>query len=221
MGTVKRAWPVDEAGVHAAQAGSQDPQAADPPGAGGASTSEKALVEAARALEPEAWSTIYRRHYRQVYFYAYHRVGNREAAEDLASEVFVRALARIRSYRYRGRPLLAWLYRIAHNLTADHLQRQARWAGATPPEDETAASADEQLERVPSRQDLVRALRALPYDQQQVVILRFLQGLSSAETGAVLGKNGGAVRALQFRAMASLRRRLSPGDGPSPHSGRS
>jgi RNA polymerase sigma-70 factor (ECF subfamily) len=181
-----------------------------------AAVSEEALVEAARSLETGAWATIYERHYRQVYAYAYHRIGNREAAEDLASEVFTQALAGIRSYRYRGRPLLAWLYRIAHNLTSDYLRRRARWAGPPSEQEHNVAIADPELESVPTRQDLVRALSKLSRDQQMVVVLRFLQGLSSVEVGALLGKNADAVRALQSRAMTALRRRLSWEAGRPP-----
>lgn len=180
------------------------------------SDSEQALVEAARALEEDAWATIYERHYRQVYAYAYHRIGNRDAAEDLASEVFTQALAGIRSYKYRGRPLLAWLYRIAHNLTFDYLRKQSRCLGTGPEDNDSAASADPDLEGVPSRQDLSRALARLSSDQQRVVILRLLQGFSCAEVGALLGKSEEAVRALQSRAIAALRRRLSQQAGQPP-----
>src|SRR3990170_387840 len=137
MEAMKSPWP----------AGGQEPSMAE-----AAEPSEEALIEAACALETDAWATIYERHYRQVYAYAYHRIGSREAAEDLASEVFTRALAGIRSYRYRGRPLLAWLYRIAHNLTSDYLRMRARWSDSVAEED-TVAVVDPELEGVPLRQD--------------------------------------------------------------------
>ena len=173
-------------------------------------TPEEALVEGARALEEDAWATIYDRHYRQVYSYAYHRIGDRDAAEDVAAEVFAQALAGIRSYQYRGRPLLAWLYRIAHNLTSDHLRTLAQKRFVPPSEDGAPSTMDPALEGVPSRQDLRRALLTLSPGQQQVVFLRFLQGFSSAEVGTILGKSSETVRALQCRAMRALRRQLAP-----------
>ena len=172
-------------------------------------TTEEALVEGARALEEDAWASIYERHYRQVYSYAYHRVGDRDAAEDLAAEVFAQAVAGIRSYQYRGRPLLAWLYRIAHNLTSDYLRSRASRPLASTSGDGPGA-IDPELEGVSSRRDLQRALLTLSPSQQQVVFLRFLQGFSSAEVGAILGKSSETVRALQCRAMRALRRQLSP-----------
>jgi RNA polymerase sigma-70 factor (ECF subfamily) len=171
---------------------------------------EEALVGGARALEEDAWATIYDRHYRQIYSYAYHRIGDRDAAEDLAAEVFAEAVAGIRSYRYRGRPMLAWLYRIAHNLTSDYLRSRARRSSVCPSEDAAPGAMDPELEGVSFRQDLRRALLTLSPSQQQVVFLRFLQGFSSAEVGAMLGKSSETVRALQCRAMRALRRQLSP-----------
>jgi RNA polymerase sigma-70 factor (ECF subfamily) len=173
-------------------------------------TTEEALVEGARALEEDAWASIYERHYRQVYSYAYHRIGDRDTAEDLAAEVFAQAVAGIRSYQYRGRPLLAWLYRIAHNLTSDYLRSRARRLSVSPSEGGGPGAADPELEGISSRQDLERALLTLSPSQQQVVFLRFLQGFSSAEVGAILGKSSETVRALQCRAMRALRRQLSP-----------
>ena len=87
---------------------------------------EMELVEAARRLEEGAWAEIYRRHAQQVYAYIYYRLGDQHTAEDLAADVFVKALAGIKGYVWRGTPLLAWLYRIAHNVTADYRKAAAR-----------------------------------------------------------------------------------------------
>jgi len=86
---------------------------------------EQRLVEAARALSPEAWSSIYDTNFPKIYSYIYRRVENHAVAEDLASHVFVEALQGIGRFQYRGVSLLAWLYRIAHNLTCDHMRRDS------------------------------------------------------------------------------------------------
>lgn len=165
-----------------------------------------------QALDEEAWAEVYRRHALQIYAYIYFRLGDQHAAEDLAADVFVKALAGIARYSYRGTPLLAWLYRIAHNVTVDyrsaaHKQLQHRGNGAL---DHIPARTDE-LRRLDERQDMLTAIRTLTADQQQVVILRFYQGMSNAEVAAVMDRAEGAVKALQTRALKSLRRALAPG----------
>jgi len=171
--------------------------------------SEEALVEAARALEEGAWEEIYRRHAPQVYTYIYYRLGDRLAAEDLTSEVFVKAIAGIGKYTYRGTPLLAWLYRIAHNATADHRKSAARLYGHEARLDEDFEEQGDALATLSERSDMLAAIRTLTEDQQQVVILRFYQGLNHAEVGRIMEKPEGAVKALQTRALRSLRRKIT------------
>jgi len=170
---------------------------------------EEQLVDAARALREEAWAEIYRRHAEQVYSYIYFRLGDQHTAEDLSADVFVKAIAGIKSYTYRGTPLLAWLYRIAHNVTADYRKSAARRM-----QHQATDAAEEIEERVDAlrlldeRSDMLSAIRALTEDQQQVIVLRFYQGLSNAEVARVMGKPEGAVKALQSRGLRSLRRIL-------------
>jgi len=166
------------------------------------------LVEEAQAFSEEAWSQIYDQHYVRLFDYCYARTGNRAAAEDLAAEVFLEAVRGIRGYRYRGVPFAAWLYRIARNLTADHLQRNARRPQVSLVEeaDHPQLREPDGTEHVADRHDIQAALRRLSDDQQQVLILRFFQGLSHDETAAVMGRRTGAVRVLQTRALSALRR---------------
>jgi RNA polymerase sigma-70 factor (ECF subfamily) len=174
---------------------------------------EEALVAAARGLGTEAWAEIYRRHAEQVYAYIFYRIGDRTAAEDLAADVFVRAIAGIQRYEWRGTPLLAWLYRIAHNVTADHRKAAARRSAR-----ETAEAPDEIEERVDhlqaldERSDMMRAIRSLTDDQQQVLLLRFYGGMSNTQVSKVVGKPETAVKALQARGLRSLRRILNEGE---------
>lgn len=172
--------------------------------------SEEALVERARALDEDAWAEIYRRHAQQVYAYIYYRLGRQHTAEDLTADVFVKALAGIKGYAYRGTPLLAWLYRIAHNVTADHRKAAARWAQHyTPDEPDGVEEKRDSLDALDDRRDMLQAIRALTEEQQQVVILRFYHGMTSVEVAKVIDKPEGAVKALQARAVRSLRRILT------------
>lgn len=171
---------------------------------------EERLIEEARSLSEDAWAEIYRRHAQQVYGYIYFRLGDQHTAEDLAADVFVKALAGIKGYQYRGTPLLAWLYRIAHNVTADYRKAAAKRAqhqAADEPED--VEERTDALQALDDRQDMMRAIRALTEDQQQVVILRFYHEMSNGDVAKVMGKPEGAVKALQTRALRSLRRILT------------
>jgi RNA polymerase sigma-70 factor, ECF subfamily len=176
-------------------------------------SSEEVLVARAQNLDTEAWTEIYDRHAEQVYAYIFYRIGDRASAEDLAADVFVRAIAGIRRYEWRGTPLLAWLYRIAHNVTADYRKSAARRAAR-----ETFELPEEVEERVDmlraldERSDMMRALGLLTDDQQQVLILRFYGGMSNAQVAQVVGKPETAVKALQARGLRTLRRILSDGE---------
>ena len=176
----------------------------------GQNGAEAALVEAAQRLEANAWSEIYTRHSEQVYAYILYRVGDRTTAEDLAADVFVRALAGIERYQWRGTPLLAWLYRIAHNVTADYRKGAARRSAREFPElPEDIQERVDHLEALDEKNDMMNAIRSLTDDQQQVLILRFYGGMSTAQVSQVVAKPETAVKALQARALRSLRRILT------------
>ncbi|HEV8574489.1 MAG TPA: sigma-70 family RNA polymerase sigma factor, partial [Dehalococcoidia bacterium] len=152
---------------------------------------------------------IFQRHYQRVYVFVFCRVGDAMAAEDVTADVFVEAWKGIRRFSYRGVPLISWLYQIAHNLIADFLRHRSR-AKTQRLEDHAMVSpqtADES-ESVALWQSVAAAFRKLTLDQQQVLASRFIEGLSLAETAALLGKNENAVKALEFRALRSVRRVL-------------
>jgi RNA polymerase sigma-70 factor (ECF subfamily) len=141
----------------------------------------------------------------RIYRYIYHRLGQRAVAEDLTSEVFVRLV------RMRERPdnLSAYLYRIAHNIVIDYVRRNP--AGLAPL-DETYASEGNDPARAAQleaeRIRLRRAINRLTPDQQQVIILKYVEGLGNLEVAEIMGRPEGAVKALQHRALDSLRRLL-------------
>ncbi|MFQ5460567.1 MAG: sigma-70 family RNA polymerase sigma factor [Anaerolineae bacterium] len=169
--------------------------------------SEAALRERAAALEPAALEEIYDSFAVRIYSYIYHRTGDSSLAEDLCGDVFIRMLEAIRSGRPWDTSLQGWLYRIAHNLIIDHYRRQAKRDG--PELDErwmAPQSFGQTFEGLFHSNQLRTAMRFLTEEQRQVVILKFAEGLSNAEVAEILGKTEGAIKALQHRALASLRR---------------
>ncbi|MGB2694503.1 MAG: sigma-70 family RNA polymerase sigma factor [Dehalococcoidia bacterium] len=173
--------------------------------------SAERLVQEAQAFSQEAWAQIHDDYYTKIFDYCYIHTGDRPAAEDLASEVFLEALRGIRRYEYRGLPITSWLYRIARNLTADHLQRNSR--RPTVPLVNEAENPRLQVpdasESSANWHDIRDALAQLTADQRQVIILRFFQNLSHDETAAIMKRRPGAVRVLQSRALNAMRRLLT------------
>ncbi|MEE8517502.1 MAG: sigma-70 family RNA polymerase sigma factor [Dehalococcoidia bacterium] len=155
---------------------------------------------------------LYESAFERVHRYIALRIGFIHEAEDISSEVFLKALRSAGSYRDTGKPLEAWVFRIAHNLVVDHLRKQSR-TGVNVPLDgaETLASVETVHERIERREDaeeLHRALKGLTEPQRQVIALRFGAGMSSEEVADVLGKRSGAVRYLQHAAIEKLRKEL-------------
>jgi RNA polymerase sigma-70 factor, ECF subfamily len=166
---------------------------------------ERLLVEAAKA-DPARFADLYEIHFERVYAFVVGRVRMRQDAEDLTAEVFRKALQDLPRFEWRGAPFAAWLLRIAANAIADRWQRVAREPGELPPDpaDETAA---EVIER---RALLFQLVDALPHDQRQVVIARFVEQKSIRDIAQDLSRSPGAVKQLQFRALQSLRARVHP-----------
>jgi len=172
---------------------------------------ERECVERASRGDAAAIGELYRRYAPAVFRYLFYRLGDRQFAEDLTSEVFVRALEALPRYRVRGRPFSAWLYRIAGARVADHY-RQRRRHPVVPLIWEPSARGADPGEAVESRltaELLQRAIVRLTPLQQQVIVLRFLEGLSHREVAQIVGRSEGAVRVLQFRALKALRRLLA------------
>jgi RNA polymerase sigma-70 factor (ECF subfamily) len=179
---------------------------------------ELKLINRAKECDSSAFARLYEHYYQDIYNYIYFRVPNIPVAEDLASEVFLNALDSIDSYTFRGFPFSSWLYRIARNLMVDYYRGQ-RESIELPLEEGSLAvegGPSDTLARKLTQQQLVRGLSHLTEDQQQVIILKFVDGLSNSEVGQVLGKSEGAVKSLQHRALNSLNRILeevSPDEG--------
>jgi RNA polymerase sigma-70 factor (ECF subfamily) len=178
----------------------------------GGQDEEQLLIYRAQMDDRAAWDEIFQRNYHRVYVFIYARIGDQQAAEDLAGDVFLEAWKGIRRFTYRGIALISWLYQIAHNLIADFLRKRSR-LHTQPLADDGAPVHDarDEAEQVAELQSVASALKKLTLEQQQVLVSRFIEGLSLAETGALMGKKENAVKALEFRALKSVRRILGHG----------
>ncbi len=152
-------------------------------------------------------ASLYDEYFDKIVRYIYLRIGDKNEAEDLAGEVFLKALESIRSYKERGIPMQAWLYRIAHNVSVDHLRKRGQTT-IVPIDDvlvesreDPAAMAEKNIEM----ERVNKAMQKLTSEQREVVRLRFFGELSSKEVGAVLSKSDGAVREMQRAAIERLR----------------
>jgi RNA polymerase sigma-70 factor (ECF subfamily) len=162
-----------------------------------------------QARDPDAWEQLFERLFPKVYGYALRGAGDRDAAQDIAAETFARAYRDISRYRERGSSLEAWLFTIAHHRVVDHRRQQRRRSGVALTQAEQLPEPEPGLPAEPEAEELLAAIQQLPPEQRAVVLLRFYGKLSGQETAAVLGKTHGAVRALQFRALSSLRKILA------------
>jgi RNA polymerase sigma-70 factor, ECF subfamily len=154
---------------------------------------------------------LYNEYFRKIARYAYARVGDSSEAEDIASEVFIKALDSLKTYQERGLPVQAWLFKIAHNLVVDYLTRKSK-RSALPLEIVKVADEDDPVSTAENNFEMDRVKRAmqeLTLDQQEVVTLRFFSGLSSKEVAGILNKKDGAVREMQSAALEKLRNILN------------
>lgn len=172
---------------------------------------EDILSRAAQG-DQDAFGELYKLHVRSIFNYIYYRTGNVYEAEDLTERVFLRAMNHIANYRDRGLPVSAWLYRIAHNLVANWHRDNSRrkeiplddgmeWVHRSEyPEHEVIQSED--------RERLIRVIRRLPAERQQLIILKFVEHLSNAEIGVIMRRSEGAIKSLYHRTLLSLRDEL-------------
>lgn len=172
---------------------------------------DASLAKRATAGDAEAFGALYDRYVDAVYRYAYYRVRNEADAEDVTSEVFFKALRAMPRYQPR-QPFLAWLYRIARNTLIDRLRRQRPQIGFEDalehPGADRIVDPDAGLERLSDSIALRAAIAKLTPLQQDVIILRYLEGLETREIGRIIGRRDGTVRGIEFRALGTLRQML-------------
>ena len=169
---------------------------------------ERGLIEAAQR-DPRRFADIYERNFERVYAFILKRVGDRDEAQDLTSDVFHSALENIAKFEWRGAPFAAWLFRIAANAIVDRGRRAARFESAKllgvlddPPCEDDVAEAE-------YRGRLFKLVDELPADQSRVISMRFAQEKSIAEIAKKIGRSEGAVKQLQFRALQALRKMVA------------
>ena len=176
---------------------------------------DRALVELA-ADDKEAFGELYERYLTKIYNYVYYRTGNRQDAEDLTAKVFERAMTHISTYVDRGLPFQAWLYRIAHNLVANWHRDQGR-RKIIALDDFVAHSLqseapDRRTEEQEEQKQLMEAVRRLPEERQQLLLLKFIEQLSNVEIGEIMDRTEGAVKSLYHRTLLALREDLQRGE---------
>ncbi len=172
---------------------------------------ETALIRRAQQGDRAALATLHDQYYRAIYTYFATRLEAPQVAEDLTSEVFVRMVQKIPQFRHTGRPLLAWLYTIARNLLTDYHREQQQRNAPLSLEEHLVAGGDNPAHAVESSMAvdcLRKALKHITEEQRMVVVGKFLEGRRARDVARLLGKTEGAVKALQHRALAALRRAI-------------
>ena len=173
---------------------------------------EAALIERAKQ-DKEAFGLLYERYVNRIYKYVYYRTGNVADAEDLTARIFERAMNHVGNYKDLGLPFSAWLYRIAHNMVANwHRDRSRRTFVAL--EDVSQWSMGDHgpefaAQLMEDKEALSEAIRRLPAERQELLLLKFLEHLSNAEIGEIMGRSEGAVKSLYHRTLLSLREEMA------------
>lgn len=183
---------------------------------------ERELLARAKQCDADALGELYDRYSAKIYAYVFYHVGNQELAEDLTAGVFIKMLDAIRSSKAWQSSFSGWLYRIAHNMIVDHFRRNNQRQHL--PLDERLVSAKEDpvsaVEEMLTGEMLGEALLYLTEEQRLVIIYKFCEGFSNLQVAKLMGKTEGAIKSLQYRALASLRRYLEghagEGDGQAP-----
>jgi RNA polymerase sigma-70 factor (ECF subfamily) len=169
---------------------------------------ENKLVELAKS-DQEAFGELYERYVSRIYNYVYYRTGNHHDAEDLTARVFQRAMQHIPNYVDRGLPFSAWLYRIAHNLVVNWHRDQRRRKVVSLDELVLTGLQSEAPEYVTEHREeqeaLLSAVRTLSPERQELLILKFVERLSNAEIGTIMGRSEGAIKSLYHRTLLALR----------------
>jgi len=172
---------------------------------------EESFVRRAQQRDQEAFAQLYEGYFDKIYRYVAIRIGDRMEAEDITQQVFLNAIKAISSFRWRGIPFSAWLFRIAHNQVVDYLRRKTK--RPTIPLDESLVASDYDPQLIAGQKlDIERlhsATGKLTPAQQEVISLRFAGELSIAQVARIMGKSEGAVKALQHSAIVALRKTLS------------
>jgi RNA polymerase sigma-70 factor (ECF subfamily) len=173
---------------------------------------EDDILKSAALGDKDAFGQLYERYAERIFNYVYYRTGNVHEAEDLTARVFQRAMNHINNYTDRGVPFSAWLYRIAHNLVAnwhrDRSRKQEIPLDDLPILQAKGEHPEKNLVRSQEQDALLRMIRTLPSERQTLLILKFVEDMSNAEIGEIMGRSEGAVKSLYHRTLLALRDQL-------------
>jgi RNA polymerase sigma-70 factor (ECF subfamily) len=169
---------------------------------------EKRLVYRAVERDQAAFAELYDRHVVRVYRHIYYMVNDAREAEDLTAQTFLKAWEAIDRYKERGAPFVAWLLRIAHNLTISHLRSKRDHSELDDGfvDQKRGGNPEESLEQAADERSVRAAVLKLREEQRQVIMLRFVEELDYTEVAAMIGKSVPAVRVIQHRALGNLRK---------------
>ena len=176
---------------------------------------EESLVQRAKQRDQKAFAQLYEENFDRIYRYVALRIGDNTEAEDVTQQVFLKALKSINSFKWKGVPFSAWLFRIAHNQVVDHLRKKTKQT-AVPFDDALMSNSrmsggsnpQQMVERREDIEQLLSATKRLTDGQREVISLRFAGGLSIDEVAKIMGKSQGAIKALQHSAIVNLRKVL-------------
>jgi RNA polymerase sigma-70 factor (ECF subfamily) len=184
------------------------------------SQTDQPFVKQAKAGDVRGFARLHDLYYQPVFTFVYYRVDERQAAEDITSEVFVAMVKRIDQYKDKKGTMLPWLYTIARNLVIDHYRKNGSAPEVVPIEDMEIAAVERSPESVVSQQVetdcLEKAIRQLTDEQQEIIVGKFIEDRSNDEMAQLTHRSEGAVKSLQHRALVSLRRELEKADCYEP-----
>lgn len=181
--------------------------------------SDSTLIASAKQ-DSEAFGLLYDRYVNRIYNYIYYRTGNHHDAEDLTARTFYKALKHLPRYVDRGAPFSAYLYRIAHNIVANFHRDTSRRQIVSiddliitvPNQQEPTAIAEKRDEQ----EELLQAVRRLPPERQQLLILKLVEQMSNAEIAQVMKRTEGAIKSLYHRTLVALRAEFDNGNDQEP-----
>lgn len=169
----------------------------------------RALVERASGGDVNAFGKLYDIYLDQIYRYVFYRAKDRMVAEDLSQQVFVKAWEAISKFEWRGKPFSAWLFRIAHNHLVDYYRSSEKDARMQKQISVDIDDPQQETEQKLMQEELLKAVAHLTLQQQEVIILKFVEGLENREIAEIMGKKEGAIRVMQMRALSALRQKLN------------
>jgi len=168
---------------------------------------EEETIKKAKNRDPEAFGSLYDQHLPAIYRFILLKIGDKSTSEDIAHQVFLNAWQNIENYQSQGFPFSSWLYRIAHNAIIDYYRTDKKHADLESAEElATNDNLEEKIDQGLELNIVKAALKELPDEQQNIIIMKFVEELSNKEIAAALGKNEGAIKTAQHRSLKNIKK---------------